>query len=409
MKIFFKWIIIILIFQDWLMGFIPIITNLDEILCILTIIYALLILFQRKVKIVLTKYEIYALNLFIIFIILGLIANCKFNIINFKIAILSMLMTTKGYILYFGWRIIFQAYNIKFEILKDIAKILKLSIYIFTIIAVLDIPLNFLKVRGYRFGIKNVSIGFSHPTELAFFVVISMCIVLLYNNVFSINKSSFRFICCCVFLIILTGRSKAIAYIFIFVVMLYLNKFIKKIKLKYLIALSPIAIYIAMPRIISEFIHGARGELYRGAMNIANDFFPLGSGFGTFGSNISKVYYSPLYYYYGLYKVWGLSPEMSSYISDTYWAMILGEGGWIGLIIVGIILFLIFTPFFKVKANNKLKILSISLILYSITTSIAEPIYSSNKCAALFIVLALMFTLLKKNSIEIQERKYGEE
>ena len=47
----------------------------------------------------------------------------------------------------------------------------------------------------------------------------------------------------------------------------------------------------------------ARNILTSKSMEIAKDYFPLGTGFGTYGSYISGVYYSSLYYKYDLYKI----------------------------------------------------------------------------------------------------------
>jgi len=92
----------------------------------------------------------------------------------------------------------------------------------------------------------------------------------------------------------------------------------------------------------------ARDALYINGFKIARDYFPLGAGFGTYGGYISYLIYSPLYYKYGLYKMWGLSPQTGQFISDTFWPHIMGEIGFIGLIIYVAIIFVLIT--FTVKA-----------------------------------------------------------
>jgi hypothetical protein len=71
--------------------------------------------------------------------------------------------------------------------------------------------------------------------------------------------------------------------------------------------------------------------LYVGSIAIARDFFPLGAGLGRFGSYMSEVNYSPLYDRYGLVRVYGLGPQNPLAITDTFWPMVLGELGPIGL------------------------------------------------------------------------------
>ncbi|MFR9069822.1 MAG: O-antigen ligase family protein, partial [Paraclostridium sp.] len=268
-------------------------------------------------------------------------------------------------------------------------------LYILALIGIVNIPLNFLEDQGMRFGLHTVSIGFSHPTELAFFAIISMTTILLYYNYTNKTKGELSVIIASSLLVLFTGRSKAIAFICVYIILFYFMKLIKKFKLKYFILLIPIMVYIALPRIISEFFNGARGYLYTAGYKIAKDYFPLGTGFGTFGSYMSREFYSPLYYEYGLSSVWGLSPSMPSYIADTYWAMIMGETGFIGVVLLILVLYFIFVQFLKGYNDYKSKIITFGLICYTVVTSIAEPIYSSNKCAALFMVLALFMTIRK--------------
>ena len=82
-----------------------------------------------------------------------------------------------------------------------------------------------------------------------------------------------------------------------------------------------------------------RGLMYQVSAQIAVDYFPLGSGAGTFGSAPSRdIYYSNLYHYYGLSGHYGASPLYSSYLMDTWWPKILAESGFVGAILYAIAL-----------------------------------------------------------------------
>ena len=82
----------------------------------------------------------------------------------------------------------------------------------------------------------------------------------------------------------------------------------------------------------------ARVALYIGSLEIARDNFPLGEGMGRYGSWMSRVEYSPVYAEYGLSDVHGLRQSNSRYATDTFWPMVLGEFGVVG--IVGYVAFL---------------------------------------------------------------------
>lgn len=74
-----------------------------------------------------------------------------------------------------------------------------------------------------------------------------------------------------------------------------------------------------------------RNALYLGSLAIARDNLPLGAGFGRFGSHMSREVYSPVYAQYALDGVYGLTEANPIAVTDTFWPMILGETGVIGL------------------------------------------------------------------------------
>lgn len=74
-----------------------------------------------------------------------------------------------------------------------------------------------------------------------------------------------------------------------------------------------------------------RTALYLSSLAIARDHLPLGVGAGRFGSHFSREEYSPVYEEYGLHRIYLLSPNRPDAVTDTYWPMILGEFGLLGL------------------------------------------------------------------------------
>ena len=68
---------------------------------------------------------------------------------------------------------------------------------------------------------------------------------------------------------------------------------------------------------------------------IANRSFPLGTGWGTFGSYYAAECYYPIYLLLG----WNDRKYVSAYYKDSYWPMVFCENGWIGF--VGLIIALV--------------------------------------------------------------------
>lgn len=83
-----------------------------------------------------------------------------------------------------------------------------------------------------------------------------------------------------------------------------------------------------------------RNALYIASFQIAKDYFPFGSGQGTFGSLPVGRHYSKIYYDYNLNTIHGLSPADalgktdSHFIFDTHWSSVLGELGFIGALLL---------------------------------------------------------------------------
>ncbi len=83
----------------------------------------------------------------------------------------------------------------------------------------------------------------------------------------------------------------------------------------------------------SDAIDTVRAGMLDASFRIAAEHFPLGTGGGTFGSAASFQYgYSQVYYDYGIYLLWGGSPDFPNFLMDAYWPKVIAEGGALGVI-----------------------------------------------------------------------------
>lgn len=126
----------------------------------------------------------------------------------------------------------------------------------------------------------------------------------------------------------------------------------------------------------------ARNAMYITSVDIAKDYFPFGAGFGRYGGWISAKYYSPIYDEYDLSKVYGMSEKKRSFVCDTFWPMVLGETGFIGLALyAGILLSFVKTLYRQAKnENNKyvkaFQLGTLMVLIESLVESIASPVYA---------------------------------
>jgi hypothetical protein len=86
----------------------------------------------------------------------------------------------------------------------------------------------------------------------------------------------------------------------------------------------------------------ARTMLVIQSFHIAGDFFPIGTGAGSYASLPSfKLGYSEVYYAYGISSIWGAGPEDPAFLMDVFWPKIVGQTGFFGVIFYSIFLWAI--------------------------------------------------------------------
>ena len=74
----------------------------------------------------------------------------------------------------------------------------------------------------------------------------------------------------------------------------------------------------------------ARPMTYKTSLKILFDYWPFGSGMGSFACNGAWQYYSPLYFKYNLDGIWGLNPNAGGFICDAYYPT-LAQFGFVGV------------------------------------------------------------------------------
>src|SRR5690606_5958180 len=125
----------------------------------------------------------------------------------------------------------------------------------------------------------------------------------------------------------------------------------------------------------------ARPVLYITSVEILQDYFPFGSGFGSFATHASRVVYSPIYEAYEISGVWGLSEEFSSFIADTHFPSLAQFG------VVGVVLFILFWRTLIKKANacklsmpdNSAYFFIVLIFVFLMIEMVADAAFTNNR------------------------------
>lgn len=200
-----------------------------------------------------------------------------------------------------------------------------------------------------RYGIVPFQFLYSYPTFLAYSLIF-MSIVLLGNiDDYSKHKlTQFAIL----FLLILTMRDKAFAYVALYILLIFIVPNKKKIRPVHFVIAGIAAFLISYDKIVaySHFSWSPRYALYSTMIDVAKDNFPFGSGLASFGSDISGRYYSNIYYVYGMAEK--LGPNNYVELNDAQWPYYFGQFGVLGGLIFLYVLWLLYKECRKLISNR---------------------------------------------------------
>lgn len=162
----------------------------------------------------------------------------------------------------------------------------------------------------------------------------------------------------------------------------------------------------------------ARTALYQGSVRLANDRFPGGGGFGSFGTPVAFDNYSPVYYAYGFDSIYGLEPRIGNFASDTFWPAVIGQAGWLGLPLFLGAVFAIARRALQVTRRGQRErspelrfagAVGVAWSLDFLIESVAQPTYSAPPLFALFFVaMGTVAALLHRPTDSQSEARYRE-
>ena len=380
---------LILLLQNPLQNYIPQLGILDELFpWLLMIISTIVIYIKYKKNFIIELFSLEGRKItipLISLLIIGLASNIIYQYQSVIPIIADILTVFKGFITYLIVITLVRMNMIDID--KElILKIIKFLIILFFGLIMLNFIIPVFPTADFRYGIPSQRLFFTHPTYLA--TAASALLVILSLDTNNKNILYYLFI---TIVILSTQRSKAIMFIGVYYLLRYfiINKN-KRLNLKIIIIVTVLGGLISYSKII-EYLSNpdwARTALMTNSALVAFNHFPLGSGFATFGTWYSGVYYSPLYSIYGLDQIWGLNSQDYSFLGDTYWPAIVGQFGFCGLVIVVYVIFQIYKNI--CKSDNQYNYFSkLALLVYLLILSTSETSFMSPVAVVLCIILAL--------------------
>lgn len=399
-NLFMQIIYVVLLFQIALqnssIGIISLVFNYaDDAIAAMCIVYVLMKLISGKK---LEKNDLKILKVYIFFAIFGFLGAIIFRIQVIKAVLIDFFVCSKFIFGYLAARLYCDRFKNPY-LRKSLSSITKFITIVLFILALNDEFLTpVYSIFDYRYFGKSIMLMYPHPTYLA-----SACIVMiLVLSATNKKNENIKYLIMLTIIILFTFRVKAIAFVAIYWG-LYILRYMLNVnnKLVYGGASCFLAFFVGYDQFLSYFsasTWSARSVLFTDALALAKQYFPFGTGFGTFGTNMSVVYYSSIYNTLGYNKINGMSKETAAYLNDGFWQATLAQFGFIGCVLFIYIIYL----FFKVSIKNISRVAPlrqisiISLNIYLVIASLGELAYFAPYAITYFLVLG---AILDENRI----------
>lgn len=348
----------------------------ESIGCILLVIYILNGALLGNIKIY-RKLIIYILGCTVI-VLIGIYSNIMYKIQPISAVILDLIAFLKFFIALCAYYTILKGIDIK-NIEKKLAFHIKIISGILILLSVLD---SIFKIfdQTTRWGFHVITLYYGHSTTFGDTCIFMMIFVIYLRKNIKYNKFYIIGLSICS---LFTIRFKIIACVaLIYIIYIFTIKLNKKLNIGWGMMISSVGILIAWRQIytyfFSEKLETARSALLSASLKIASDYFPIGTGFGTFASSASEKFYSSIYYKYNLNIVYGLNGKNTTFISDIFWPTLFGELGVLGTIVYILMLVVLF---FQIQRLYRLNIekyfVSLSIYIYMIASTLSTSAFLS--------------------------------
>ncbi|MBQ8230756.1 MAG: hypothetical protein IJZ34_02315 [Lachnospiraceae bacterium] len=355
---------------------------------------------KNKGKIKFNKTDSTIAFLTLIFAILGLLSNLQndFQESVFWIFI-DFYTCIKFSLCYLGIRQYLYDYESNKKILNKLYKFAKSYTIILFLLSMVNIVLPIFPKADFRYFMYSIRLFYPHPTYLAISAIFCVCVIIAKNS-YNENKKDILLIVLGLLVAAMTLRSKAIAGA-LCILLFYIYFVALKLKNKVVIGLSAfgIAFYIGYDQLVFYFggnskynLNFIRERLLIDSFSIAKAYFPLGSGFGTFASNVAAEHWSKLYNIYNY--------SYNAFLSDSFWPIIIAQCGWIGCILF----ILILANYLKIVLNlQKVSIYlmwaGISILIYEIICSVGESAFFNPAVCPMFLILGIIINLAERRGV----------
>ncbi len=358
-------------------------TYIDEASALIALVAILLSLPK------LTRRDLVSFMLIGFAVVMGVLGNLIYNLVPswFSIGV-DVLSQLKMPLAFFSVKYALNAKE-KQATIEMMLPIAKIYLVINAILAVLSQVLPLPLTGIVRYGIKSYLFVFKFTQQYATVTFLMVGAIVCSKQL--TEKQRIRYLVFGMIASIATLKSFSLTFVAVFIVLYFFFKKRRKINLPIILLMIIIGLFIGSYQINTYLLdeESPRRVFFHYAVIDANDHFPLGSGFATFGSSEAQKNYSPLYYEYGFQNRWGMSPDRRSFLVDTYWPTVIGQLGWFGASMFVIMYIRIFSGINLSSENKDRKAYLYAFFIQYMVHAIGAAILQSSTGFLGFLMLSL--------------------
>lgn len=159
----------------------------------------------------------------------------------------------------------------------------------------------------------------------------------------------------------------------------------------YLLIIIPFVVAFSFDEISRYLLDSTapRALLLMYAFVTASRYFPIGAGFATYGSASAAKHYSKLYMEYGFNYRYGMSSNDAMFLMDSYYARIIGETGYLGLVFFALIMYIIIIKMILTIPDKHMKYYTLMLMGFLLAAGLGFGTGSAWGCT-IYIMIAVM-------------------
>ena len=297
--------------------------------------------------------------------VIGLLSNFLSGLIHDACAIaVDVLWLWKMYACYIAFKNICKKPEVRSRLIVVRSKPAKLAIWIAFITALIGQVAD-IGVAGLNntvvLGLKQY--GFFWKNGIWTGLLLFCCLMVLSANPSVNDKKLYGYLVLSAVPMILTFSSLVLCWLVIVLALKLILFRRSTIKLGYMIVLG-VALLVVLAGEVQTYLmsESVRATWLEYGAITANTYFPFGSGFATFGSEMASRYYSPLYIQYGWEYTWALGRE-GRFLNDNFLAGLMGQLGWPGIILYLFILVLLIRTVNSAKLEKRPRIMVLSTLI----------------------------------------------